>query len=63
MTNIENYIKNHNAKIIENSQNRKKSKLCNCIDKTECPMKGVKYRQNNVIYQKKKTKNEVKIYI
>ena len=59
MRNIENALKNHNAKILEHSNREKdRKKACNCRNKVECPLKGKDCRKENVIYEAKiKTKN------
>ena len=63
MRNIENAIKNYNAKILENSNREKgKRKACNCTNKVEYSLKGKGCRKENVIYETK-TNNQTKTFI
>ena len=65
MTNMENQIKSHNAKVLEKSSPPDQTTLrkCNCRNKDECPLDG-KCLTTNVIYEAKvKTSNEEKVYI
>ena len=64
MRNMENAIKHHNAKILEDPNKEKDKKACNCRTKTECPLKGKDCRKENVIYEAKiKTNNQTKSFI
>ena len=51
MPNIASTIRNYNKKVIMTTNCKKPDKSCNCRNKENCPMKGGKYRKNNLIYE------------
>ena len=64
MTNIENTIKNHISKKIENPPNQNGKLNHVIVEIKKYPIKGGNWRKENIIYHAEiRTENENKIYI